>query len=101
MASTDPSGEQVVTSQPSPASNTSSVEPRRKVSIATDPVASAYDNLSYENTIRRKVSAVSIPLHRLFPENPGMNLTPNELRFNFSSRHQTIPKVRHEKRAAW
>lgn len=61
MASTDNNiGEPVVTVQPS--SHNNSVEPRRRVSIASDPVIDGrlgHDNLGFEQNRGRKISQQS------------------------------------------
>lgn len=59
MASTDHTGEQPITSQPSPTPTaTTPAEPRRRVSIATDPVSEGrlHEGYGYERS--RKVSSV-------------------------------------------
>lgn len=68
MVNTTDHSESVVTTQPSgnvtttTNSSNSSTEPKRKVSIATDPVSESrigHDNYSYEPSTRRKVSQVN------------------------------------------
>lgn len=63
MASTDNNvGEPVVTVQPSSPTHNNSVEPRRRVSIASDPVIDGrlgHDNLGFEQTRGRKISQQS------------------------------------------
>lgn len=68
MVTNTDQNEPVVTTQPSgnaasgnSTSTHSSTEPKRKVSIATDPVSESrigHDNYSYEPSSRRKVSQV-------------------------------------------
>lgn len=72
VTSTEPTSE-VVTTQPSgnatnvtttnSTNSSAGTEPKRKVSIATDPVSETrmgHDNYSYEPSTRRKVSQVKI-----------------------------------------
>lgn len=63
MASTDNNiGEPVVTVQPSSPTHNNSIEPRRRVSIASDPVTDGrlgHDNLGFEQNRGRKISTQS------------------------------------------
>lgn len=57
MSQTTPHSESVVTTQPTGAS--SPPTPKRKVSIASDPVSdNRYDNLAFEPNSKRKTSQV-------------------------------------------